>query len=229
MARKIRKLRQKVVWSEVQRHGAPHDEVPDYSEPDMATIATLNIKGGNDSSKARMLAPVLDAPGPLARASGIQAADLTWYTEIQNTRLAHEEFAARFGSKGTAVYVTAHVMLVVGRNFLGHELKVTESREGRVLQLKFSWHGEPMCITGIYAPGFTVGKARQRFYNQLHIPVDTQNQIILGDFNHTPGTNLDTNNNKAPNIGLKQWRDFVEAHEMQGFADSIYHDNAGEK
>ena len=213
----------------MQRHGAPHDEVPDYSEPDMATIATLNIKGGNDNSKARMLAPVLDAPGPLARASGIQAADLTWYTEIQNTRLAHEEFAARFGSKGTAVYVTAHVMLVVGRNFLGHELKVTESQEGRVLQIKFSWHGEPMCITGIYAPGFTIGKARQRFYNQLHIPVDTQNQIILGDFNHTPGTNLDTNNNKAPNIGLKQWRDFVGAHEMQSFADSIHHDNDGEK
>ena len=42
-----------------------HDDVPDYTEPNVATVATLNIRGGGHDSKAELIAPALDDDGVL--------------------------------------------------------------------------------------------------------------------------------------------------------------------
>ena len=203
--------------------------MPDYEQPNTARLATLNIRGGGSKSKATLLAPALQPDGLLTQVTNYQMPDLLWLTELQNVRGKHDDFARRFLTPDTALYITSHVALVVRRRFLGHELRVRESQDGRVLQVLMEWHGEPACFTGIYAPGFTTAKARQRFYNQLHVPADVRTQAVLGDFNHTYGTDADTNNTKAENTGLKQWLDFVAAHPLLGFTDSIHQDNAGER
>ena len=223
------RLRSKVEWTDVHRYGASHDEVPDYTEPDTARLATLNIRGGGSDSKVTMLAPALQSDGLLSQATKYQVPDFLWLTELQNARDQHDDFAKRFLTPDTALYVTSHVALIVQRRFLGHQLRVRESQDGRVLQVLLEWHGQPTCFTGIYAPGFTTAQARQCFYNRLQVPVDIRTQAVLGDFNHTYGTPLDTNDPRADNAGLKQWQDFVLAHPLLGFTDSKMRDNADER
>ena len=61
--------------------------------------------------------------------------DFVFLVELQNTSGRHEDFAKRFGSKYTTMYniITNHVALRVSRRFLGYDLQVQESQNGRVL------------------------------------------------------------------------------------------------
>ena len=88
--------RSKVSWTDVHRYGAAHDEVPDYTEPDAAHLATLNIRGGGSDSKATLLAPALQADGLLSQTTQYRVPDFLWLTELQNARDKHDDFAKRF-------------------------------------------------------------------------------------------------------------------------------------
>ena len=228
-SRKLRQQRSQVEWTTVARYGVQHDEVPDYVEPGTATIATLNIRGGGDNAKATMLAPATAPDGLLSQITSFRRPDFFFLVELKNANGKCAEFAERFGDAGTAVYVTKHVALVVQRTFLGHNLVVRESQDGRVLQVTMQWHGETTCFTGIYAPGHTDGRAREIFFNQLQVPEGVLHQAVLGDFNHTPGRPGDSFNAvSTDNIGHDQWLNFVHAYELQHFTDALEQDNAGE-
>ena len=96
-----------------------------------------------------------------------------------------------------------------------------------MLQVRFLWHGDEICLTGIYAPAFTRGSARQRFYKQLHVPEDVRTQVILGDFNHVLDVQSDCNNPTAANVGRGAWGGFETAYDMQMFTDAKNMDNQG--
>lgn len=212
------------------RHGPVHSDVPGHIPPETITVATLNIAGGGNDSKAVMLEPVLSQLGTplLQRTEGYKIPSLLFLTELQNGGGKHAEFARRFGGKRRATYWTAHVGLIVHEDMLGHELDVSESQDGRTLQVRFVWGGEPVCVTGIYAPAYTSGRARQRYYEELQVPEHVLHQVILGDFQHVTHVGVDCGNSNASNIGRKQWEQFVNAHELQGFEDAKNRDNADE-
>ena len=221
-------LRAATTWTSVTRHGAAASDVPDYVEPDVATVATLNIAGGGSDAKAEMLAPALSTDGLYSRMAGYKVPTMLFMTELQNARNKGADLHGRFGGAGLATYWTQHVGLIVQREMLGHELHVTSAQCGRVLQVRFEWHGEQVCYTGVYAPAYTLGRARQRFYTQLQVPVDVTNQIVLGDFQHVTRKGVDCNNPNAANTGQVQWGQFVRAHTLQGFADAKDQDHADE-
>jgi len=203
--------------------------VHDYTTPDVITVATLNVGGGGSDAKAVMLEPALLPGGLLSRTDGYRVPSLMFLTELQNARGKHAAFAQRFGGGRTATYWTEHVGLIVGADLLGHELHVSTAQGGRVVRVSFTWEGEPVCVTGLYAPAFTTGRARQLFYEKLQVPVAVPHQVILGDFQHVTQVGVDCNNPRATNTGQVQWSQFVHAHALQGFSDTKNHDNADER
>ena len=62
-----------------------------------------------------------------------------------------------------------------------------------------------MCFTGIYAPGHARGRARQHFFTDLHIRCeDIVTPVVLGDFNHTLGGELDSVNSVSKDTRLQE-------------------------
>ena len=203
--------------------------MPDYQPPEVITVATLNIAGGGSDAKATMLEPALRRDGLLSQIEGYKVPTILFLTELQNAKGRHHEFSQRFGGEHVATYWTEHVGLLVHGDLLGHKLVVCEAQQGRTLRVTFEWGGEPVCLTGIYAPAYTTGRARQLFYEQLQVPEATLHQVVLGDFQHVTRVGVDCLNSRATNTGRTQWAQFVEAHELQGFTDAKDHDNADER
>ena len=228
-ARLIERQRAATMWEPVLRYGPDVTDVPGYQPPEVITVATLNVGGGGNDAKAVMLEPALRDDGLLSRIDpNYNIPGLMFLTELQNAKGKHAEFARRFGSARTATYWTEHVGLIVHTSLLGHDITVSSAQGGRALRVCFLWEQEEVCLTGIYAPAFTTGRARQRFYERLQVPESVLHQAILGDFQHVTTVGVDCNNPTATNVGRTQWEQFILAHELQGFVDAKEQNNADE-